>query len=210
MAAVPWFVKPRSRCKLRQLPSYYAVWHFAVCQPDVMLLLKGSQKPRAQFRLLLRSRSKIDAAEDETMREKCSVLPLVLILVVLATAGCERLTRPNVSGVWKGTIAATDNRGHKWNGPAELTLNQNGDAIAGTLSFTHPQGGRVQVPISSGVVSKSALTFSGQNQFPMGSLEITFHGNVTGASLTGTADMTSRSLLIGPQTNTASLNLRKQ
>ena len=144
------------------------------------------------------------------MREKCSVLLLVLILVVLAPVGCERLTRANVTGVWKGSIAATDNRGHNWNGPAELMLNQSGDAITGTLSFTHPQGGRVQIPISSGIVSKDAITFSGQNQFPMGSLEITFHGNVAGASLTGTADMTSRSLLISPQANTASLNLRKQ
>ena len=36
----------------------------------------------------------------------------------------------------------------------------------------HPQGGRVQVPTSSGVIAKDTLTFSGQNQFPMGSLEI--------------------------------------
>jgi hypothetical protein len=144
------------------------------------------------------------------MRNRSSNLALILCLALIATVGCERLTRPNVSGLWKGTIAATDNRGHNWNGPAELTLNQNGDAITGTISFTHPQGGRVQVPISSGVVSKDAVTFSGQNQFPMGSLEITFHGKVAGANLTGTADMTSRSLLIGPQANTASVNLQKQ
>jgi len=89
-------------------------------------------------------------------------------------------------------------------------LNQNGDALTGTLSFTHPQGGRVQVPISSGVISQDSVTFSGQNQFPMGSLELTFHGKVADTSLTGTADMTSRSLLIGPVNNTASLNLKKQ
>jgi len=98
----------------------------------------------------------------------------------------------------------------KWQGPAELTLNQNGDAISGTLVFTHPQGGRVQVPITSGIVSKDTVTFSGQNQFPMGSIEITFHVTVAGASLTGTADMTSCSVLIGPQANTASVNLTKQ
>ncbi len=126
----------------------------------------------------------------------------------LTTMACN--SRPKVSGFWKGTIAATDNRGHNWNGPAELTLNQNEDAITGTLSFTHPQGGRVQVPISSGVIDKDKLTFSGQSQFPMGSLEISFHGTVADASITGKADMTSRSLLIGPQTNVGSLNLRKQ
>ena len=126
------------------------------------------------------------------MRDK----PLSLVLILLASAifsltGC--VLRHDVSGVWKGSIESTDKRGHKWRGPAELTLNQNGDAISGTLVFTHPQGGRVQVPITSGILSKDALTFSGQNQFPMGSLEITFHGTVAGASLTGTADMTSRS-----------------
>lgn len=133
---------------------------------------------------------------------------LLLNFVAAFATGCN--SQPSVSGVWKGSIDATDKQGHKWNGPAELTLNQNGNALTGTLSFTHPQGGRVQVPISSGVLSKDAVTFSGQNQFPMGTLELTFHGKVADASLSGTADMTSRSLLIGPQTNTASLNLKKQ
>jgi hypothetical protein len=141
------------------------------------------------------------------MRDRLLVC-LLISLIMLPIIACN--SRPKVSGVWKGTIAATDNRGHNWNGPAELTLNQNEDAITGTLSFTHPQGGRVQVPISSGVITKDTLTFSGQKQFPMGSLEISFHGTVADASITGKADMTSRSLLIGPQTNVASLNLTKQ
>lgn len=143
------------------------------------------------------------------MREKrfLAFFLLLAVIAVLAT-GCN--SKPNVSGYWKGSIDATDKQGHKWNGPAELTLNQNGNALTGTLSFTHPQGGRVQVPISSGVISKDAVTFSGQNQFPMGTLELTFHGKVDDASLTGTADMTSRSLLIGPVANTASLKLTKQ
>ena len=144
------------------------------------------------------------------MRDKPSSLFLiVLVFAIFSLAGC--VAHPDVSGVWKGTIQASAAGGKdKWQGPAELTLNQNRDAISGTLVFTHPQGGRVQVPITSGILSKDALTFSGQNQFPMGSLEITFHGTVSGASLTGTADMTSRSMLIGPQANTASLNLTKQ
>jgi hypothetical protein len=63
--------------------------------------------------------------------------------------------------------------------------------VTGELS--HPQGGRVQIPISSGVVSKDAVTFAGQNQFPMGgSIEVTFHGKVSGTTLTGRTDLTSR------------------
>lgn len=144
------------------------------------------------------------------MRENYPVLLLVLFLVVTVTIGCERLTRPNVTGVWKGQIEASDKNGHKWQGPAELTLNQNGDAITGNLAFTHPQGGRVQIPISSGVVSKDVLTFAGQNQFPLGgSIEVTFHGKVNGASMTGTTDMTSRGLF-GPATNSGPLSLTKQ
>jgi hypothetical protein len=87
------------------------------------------------------------------------------------------------------SVAFLSNSKSSW-----VILNQNGDAITGTLVFTHPQGGRVQFPVTSvtsGVVSKDTVTFSGQNQFPMGSIEITFHGTVTGASLAGTADMTS-------------------
>jgi hypothetical protein len=143
------------------------------------------------------------------MREKRSVLPLALCFAVIATVGCERLSRPSVSGVWKGTIQASDKSGQKWQGPAELTLNQNGDAITGSLAFTHPQGGRVQIPISSGLVSKESVTFAGQNQFPLGgSIEVTFHGTVSGTSLTGTTDMTSRGLF-GPVTNSGPLNLTK-
>ena len=144
------------------------------------------------------------------MRNKSSILVLLLCFAITATIGCERLTRPNVSGMWKGSIQSTDKRGHKWQGPAELTLNQNGDAISGTLVFTPPQAGRVQVPISSGVVSKDSVTFSGQNQFQMASIELTFHGTVNGTTLNGTADVTSRSMILGPATETASLSLRKQ
>ena len=143
------------------------------------------------------------------MRDK----PLSLVLIVVAfaifsLAGC--VLRHDISGVWKGSIESTDKRGHKWQGPAELTLNQNGDAITGTLVFTPPQAGRVQVPITSGVVSKDSLTFSGQNNFPMASVEITFHGSVSGTTLSGTADMTSSSMILGPATETASLSLQKQ
>ena len=102
------------------------------------------------------------------MRKKRPILPLILCFAIIGIGGCERLSRPNISGVWKGSIEASDKSGHKWQGPAELTLNQNGDAITGSLAFTHPQGGRVQIPISSGVVSKDSVTFAGQNQFPMG------------------------------------------
>jgi hypothetical protein len=144
------------------------------------------------------------------MRKKFSNLFLVLCVSIIATIGCERLSRPNISGVWKGTIEASDKSGHRWKGPAELTLNQSGNAITGNLAFTHPQGGRVQIPISSGVISKDTVTFAGQNQFPMGgSIEVTFHGAVSGTSLAGTTDMTSRGLF-GPVTNSGPLSLTKQ
>jgi hypothetical protein len=145
----------------------------------------------------------------EQRRLAGAVLLLFFLFAGLSLTGCNSV--PNISGVWKGTIRASAPGGKdKWQGPAELILNQKGNALTGTLVFTHPQAGRVQVPISSGIVSKDAVTFSGQNQFPMGSIEIAFQGTVAGASLTGTADMTSRSMLIGPQANTASLNLRKK
>ena len=142
-------------------------------------------------------------------RERMFGAVLLLFFAVMSLAGCNSI--PDISGVWKGTIQASAPGGKgNWQGPAELTLNQNGNALTGTLVFTHPQAGRVQVPITSGIVSKDAVTFSGQNQFPMGSIEITFHGTVSGASLTGTADMTPRSMLIGPQANTASITLTRQ
>src|ERR671924_2338673 len=145
------------------------------------------------------------------MRKKRPVLIFVLCFAIATTVGCERLSRPNVSGVWKGSIQASEqNEKNKWHGPAELTLNQNGDALTGTLSFTYPQAGRIQVPITSGIVSKDAVTFSGQQQFPLGgSAELTFHGTVRGTSLNGTMDLTSRGLF-GTVTNSGPLTLSKQ
>src|SRR5437016_5260026 len=139
------------------------------------------------------------------------LLTSLLLFAVTAFLGTGCNSKPNVSGVWKGTLQAGEKGGkNNWQGPAELTLNQNGDAISGTLSFTHPQAGRVQVPITSGVVTKDALTFSGQSQFPLGgSLELTFHGKLSGTSLTGTTDMTSRGLF-GSVANSGPLTLSKQ
>jgi len=143
------------------------------------------------------------------MRDKYLLVSVVLSLAFLTTIACN--SRPNVSGVWKGSIQASEQGGkNRWQGPAELTLNQNGDAITGSLAFTHPQGGRVQVPITSGVVSSDSVTFAGQSQFPLGgSLEITFRGKASGTSLTGTTDMTSRGLF-GTVSNSGPLTLQKQ
>lgn len=144
------------------------------------------------------------------MRDKPWPLLIIgLSFAIFSLAGC--VSHADISGVWKGTIQASAPGGEgKWQGPAELTLNQNGNALTGTLVFTHPQAGRVQVPITSGVVSKDAVTFSGQSQFPLGgSIEVTFHGKVSGSALTGTADMTSRGLF-GTVTNTGPLTLSKQ
>src|SRR5579884_4403681 len=143
------------------------------------------------------------------MRDKRLSVVLTILSFASLSSGC--VSRPDISGVWKGTIQASAAEGKdKWQGPAELTLNQNGDALSGTLVFTHPQAGRVQVPITSGVVSKNAVTFSGQSQFPLGgSIEVTFHGTVSGTSLSGTTDMTSRGLF-GTVTNSGPLNLAKQ
>jgi hypothetical protein len=138
-----------------------------------------------------------------------SLVLIILSFALFSSAGC--VSRPDVSGVWKGTVQASAEGGKdKWQGPVELTLNQNGDTLSGTLVFTHPQAGRVQVPITSGILSKDAVTFSGQNQFPLGgSIEITFHGKVSGSSLAGTTGMTSRGLF-GTVTNTGPLTLAKQ
>lgn len=143
------------------------------------------------------------------MRDKQLSFCLFVLVALLLYIGCN--SHPNVSGVWKGSVQGSEQSGkNKWQGPAELTLNQNGDALTGTLSFTFPQAGRIQVPITSGVVSKNAVTFSGQQQFPLGgSAEITVHGTVTGDSLSGTMEMTSRGLF-GTVTNSGPLTLTKQ
>lgn len=121
-----------------------------------------------------------------TAKELISVLPLQCVSRNCRTAIAVVVVRAD-SLAPANSVATTGK--DKWQGPAELTLNQNGDTISGTLVFTDPQVGRVQVPISSGIVSKDAVTFSGQSQFPLGgSIEVTFHGTVNGTSLSGTTE----------------------
>src|SRR5690242_12626116 len=145
----------------------------------------------------------------QNMMRKFLLLSLPLTAALFVATGCRWLSQPNISGVWKGSIESTERTGH-WQGPAELTLNQNQNTITGTLAFTHPQAGRIQVPISSGVVDGDSVTLSGQTQLPMGAIELSFHGKVDGKGLKGTADMTLRALLLGSETNPASLNLTRQ
>lgn len=80
------------------------------------------------------------------MRDKPLSFPLILLgFAIFSLAGC--FSHPNVSGTWKGAIQASAAGGKdKWQGLAELILNQNGAALTGTLVFTRPQAGRVQVP----------------------------------------------------------------
>ena len=92
--------------------------------------------------------------------------------------------------------------------PGSLVISQVGNSVRPMHLFGRQR--RVQVPISSGVVSKDSLTFSGQNQFQMASIEMTFHGEVSDTALSGTADMTSRSMILGPAMETATLSLIKQ
>jgi len=67
------------------------------------------------------------------MREQRPCSALFLAFAVLLVIGCN--PQPNISGVWKGSIQQSDGK-DKWQGPAELTLNQKEDGIAGTLAFT--------------------------------------------------------------------------
>ena len=65
------------------------------------------------------------------MRDKpLSLVLIVLSFAIFSLAGC--MLRHDISGVWKGTIQASAAGGkEKWQGSAELTLNQNGDALTG-------------------------------------------------------------------------------
>lgn len=131
----------------------------------------------------------------------------LVLLIFVCIVGCSR---PTVTGVWKGSIESADKRGKKWNGFAELTLDQSGNALAGTLVFSHPEAGRMQVPISSGVVANENISFYGESHLPLGSIEIAFHGKRKGSKLTGSADLTARSMLLGSETDVASLQFQKQ
>jgi hypothetical protein len=124
------------------------------------------------------------------VREERLCSALFLASAVLLVIGCH-LQQPNISGIWNGSMQLSWEKSPK-GGPGswhtdgvKLTLNQKGDAITGTLS-----AGGSGLPITSGFLSKGSLTFSAnapQGETPM---ELTFHGKVTGTSLTGTVDTT--------------------
>jgi len=135
------------------------------------------------------------------MRDKpLSFVLLVLSFAIYSLAGC--VLRHDISGMWKERFRRAL-REEKKSGKdlRKLTLNQNGDALTGTLVF-YASAGRTR-PSSDqfGRRSKDAVTFSGQKSVSIGgSIEITFHGRVSGTSLSGTTDMTSRGYLEPSQT----------
>lgn len=45
---------------------------------------------------------------------------LLLILALLLTSGCKWIARPDVSGVWRGTIVERKTRAEEVSGPGEL------------------------------------------------------------------------------------------
>jgi hypothetical protein len=108
------------------------------------------------------------------------MLPKDLVVAV----GCKWLSRPNVSGVWRRSIEGTASAGTTA-GARRIDVESNTGMRSPECLFSL----HVQVP-----VSKDSLTFSGQNQFQMASIELTFHGKVSDTTLSGAADMTSRSM----------------
>lgn len=122
---------------------------------------------------------------------------------------CRSLRTSNVTGTWKGILQHSERPGRQWNALAELTLLQQDDVITGTLVFNHPDGGTVQIPISSGVLSGNDLQLTGHAAILLGSVELTFHGKISGPSLTGNAALTSRAVL-GSHVDQFALRLDKQ
>src|SRR5437588_5632687 len=97
----------------------------------------------------------------------------------------DQVTDWNFSNGEERHFALVD--GFAFSNPGSLVISQVGNSVRPMHLFGRQR--RVQVPISSGVVSKDSLTFSGQNQFQMASIEMTFHGEVSDTALSGTADM---------------------
>src|SRR5437667_7867334 len=150
------------------------------------------------------------------------ILPMIASLKKYRSGKCTMLTLTGVSDDVGGVkhfsrtlqralgeerhFALVD--GFAFSNPGSLVISQVGNSVRPMHLFGRQR--RVQVPISSGVVSKDSLTFSGQNQFQMASIEMTFHGEVSDTALSGTADMTSRSMILGPAMETATLTWIKQ
>src|SRR5438067_8072882 len=83
-----------------------------------------------------RSHDSTRSRRRRNMINKRSVLKLVLCFAITATVGCDRLSQPTISGVWKGTIQASATGGKEnWQGPAELTLSQTATHSPALLSL---------------------------------------------------------------------------
>jgi hypothetical protein len=116
--------------------------------------------------------------------------------------------QPDLSGSYTTSVNATTSSGEHWRGTADVLLTQTGSALAGNITLHHPSAGTIQIPITSGSAADGKVLFFGHAQLPMGTVDVSFHGELKSSQIEGAAEMSIHSLL-GSETDNANLLLAK-
>jgi hypothetical protein len=132
-------------------------------------------------------------------------VPFLAICLGVLT-GCD--TQPDLSGSYTTPVNATTSSGEHWRGTADVLLTQTGSALAGNITLHHPTAGTIQIPITSGSATDGKVLFFGHTQLPLGTVDVSFHGEQKDSRIEGVAEMSIHSLF-GGETDNASLLLAK-
>jgi hypothetical protein len=138
-------------------------------------------------------------------------LPFALLPGLILANGCGFGGRtPQVAGVFAAGIACPD-CSERWDGAPEIVLNQNGRNLTGTLRINHPAAGSILVPLSAGVTGDDGrITLTGQARLALGSIEVSFTGQLQPNELDGRAILILRSPLAGSRQQNTILRLKNR
>jgi hypothetical protein len=145
------------------------------------------------------------------MRQWKSVGLCLCLAFFVVTLGC---TRPaDVNGTWTGNVAG-QNAGKTATSDVVVSLEQTSHGLTGTLKWHNATGAWElmegnTLAIRSGSVSGNKISFIAENNLPGGTILINFKGEVTGATMKGTADLNVGSVM-GGDTYLGTLDLTKK
>jgi hypothetical protein len=133
----------------------------------------------------------------------------VPLLIAGLSTGC--MPTSDLSGAYKTALDGTASgvgTSIPWHGSADVTLTQTGRSLGGQVVVHHPTGGDMPLPIASGSVIDGKVAIFGHNQFPGGTIDAAFHGQLDGSQIRGSFEMSLHTLM-GTETDKSNFLLTK-
>ena len=162
---------------------------------DVISLVKAGVSESLIIAKLRSQGRPVDLSPQQMILLKREGIPDRLVAAMLDPQGSQApqaggtvMAQPtDLSGFWDVSLSE---RGERLQG--KLTLSQNGSALSGNLELAYGQQ-RMQIKLTSGLVSAGQVAFSGENE----RVDLKFNGTISVGVLKGTLDLTDRIMMRG-------------